>query len=157
MHSRQEVLAELSKIQESELVNRLVSFASTDTILFLPDSAEARKAVTIANQILQTKFVISEGIEVLGVNSLQDNQVKQYLEHVSFNKLALVYLTATELRSVLLGILFAEGKVSIESAFACAFYEELSQQHCWGCLPEMLQKQQGIKNRLKLMQEWFGA
>ncbi|MBR1374418.1 hypothetical protein IJ556_08235 [bacterium] len=144
-------------MQESELIDRLVSFVSTDTILFLPDSAEARKAVAIVNRILRTKFVISEGIEVLEGNSLQSSQVKKYLEQVSFDKLALVYLTAMELRSVLLGILFAEKGIGIEDAFACAFYEELSQQHCWGCLPEILQKQQSIKNRLKLVQEWFGA
>lgn len=49
-----------------------------------------------------------------------------YLRQLDDDKLSILYLTATELRSVLLGILFAERIASAEAVFRLAFVRSWS-------------------------------
>lgn len=58
----------------------------------------------------------------------QKEKMTAYLRQLDDDKLSVLYLTATELRSVLLGILFAERIASAEAVFRLAFCEEQVQQ-----------------------------
>ena len=142
-----DIFTKLEK-QKSELVKRLVSFVVTDTILFLEESLEAKKSLQQANELLKTNFVMNKGLEVSKKNIAQVPAVEDYLKKSLAKKVAYIYLAATEIRSVLLAILLAEGKTGKEEAFDCAFFEELTEQKKWGTMPESLQRQQAIKNRL---------
>ena len=143
--------------QKSELVKRLVSFVVTDTILFLPESAEAKKCLELVNDLLKTSFVMNKGLEISKKDILQVSVVEDYLKKALKRKVAYIYLAATEVRSVLLGILLAEGKISNEEAFDCAFFEELTEQKKWGTMPESLQRQQAIQNRLDELESFMNA
>jgi len=150
----EDIFTKLEK-QKSELVKRLVSFVVTDTILFLPESLEAKKCLQQVNGLLKTSFVMNKGLEISKKDILQVPMVEDYLKKSSERKLVYIYLAATEVRSVLLAILLAEVKISNKEAFACSFFEELCEQKKWGTMPESLQRQQAIKNRLDELESFM--
>ena len=122
-------------------ISVLVKFAETDTLLYLPDDLDAgilrdaAAAVEQANLLSNTAFVMTKGLSVIAANALQKEKI--------------LYLTATELRSVLLGILFAERIASAEAVFRLAFCEELEQQKQWGTDEATVMRQEDVKRKLK--------
>lgn len=145
----------LLKAQRDELIGRLISFVAGDTILFLPKDSGCDEKIDLVNQILGSRFVGADGIDVLSENLLQEEKLKAYLNACSVEKQAFIYLAATELRSVLSAVLMAEKKVSLEDVFNLAFYEEISQQKKWGIMPEVEERHQVIKSQLKALERWF--
>ena len=140
--------------QRGELVKRLVSFVSTDTILFLSECQIAENMLRLVNNLLCVDFVMAEGLNIPPKNLVQTEIVERYLLSSSAKKTALIYLVATELRSVLLGILWAENKASNDEVFDCAFFEELQEQKKWGKLPEIEAKHLEIRNKLADWEMW---
>lgn len=137
----------------------LVSFVLTDTLLYITDNLAKQdcgknvyNAVCLANSILNTKYECCNGIIVLSANESQQAKLRKYLDEISLEKFCVVYVVATELRSVLLGILFAEQKIKIEEAFDLAFFEEIYEQNNWGCLDEITKNHNEIKNKLKCIE-----
>ena len=135
----------------------MVKFAETDTLLYLPDDLDAgilrdaAAAVEQANLLSNTAFVMTKGLSVIAANALQKEKMAAYLRQLDDDKLSVLYLTATELRSVLLGILFVEGIASAEDVFRLAFAEELEQQKRWGRDEATVKRQAEIRRKLK---EW---
>lgn len=152
----EDIFTKLEK-QKSELVKRLVSFVMTDTILFLPESLEAKNCLVLVNEVLKTDFIMNKGLEISKKDSLQVPVVEDYLKKSSKRKVAYIYLAAIELRSVLLSVLLAEGKINNKEAFDCAFFEELTEQKKWGTMPESLQQQQAIQSRLNELESFIDA
>lgn len=152
----EDIFTKLEK-QKDELVQRLVSFVLTDTILFLPESLEAKNCLQLVNELLNTHFVMNKGLDVSKKDVLQVPVVEDYLKKSAKRKVAYIYLAATEIRSVLLAILLAENKISKSEAFDCAFFEELSEQKKWGTMPESLQQQQAIQSRLNELESLINA
>lgn len=113
-------------------ISVLVRFAETDTLLYLPDDLDAgilrdaAAAVEQANLLSNTAFVMTKGLSVIAANALQKEKMAAYLRQLDDDKLSILYLTATELRSVLLGILFAERIASAEAVFRLAFVRSWS-------------------------------
>lgn len=138
----------VNKEQRSELLERLVSFVCHDTILYLPEEQMAKEYLSVANAFLDAHFEMCNEFVTKENNILQKNKIEKYLNKLSATKLTGIYLLATELRSVILGILLAEDKIGIEEAFACSFTEELAEQKKWGTLDEITQKHIEIKERL---------
>ena len=149
----------LMQVQEAakmkhELVSLLVPFAATDTLLYLSDvlnektQKEVDDAIKSANEIMGTKFVPVLGVEVCRQNIEQQEIVRQYLEKTDDYRFAVVYLTATELRSVLAGVLLANRALSADDVFWLAFAEELAQQERWGKDEETKKRQQAIKQKI---------
>ena len=142
------IVSFMNNIQKSELIDRLVSFVCHDTILYLPENQTAKKYLVLANTFLGTHFQMCDTFATDDVNVLQKDEVKVYLNKLNTSNLTGLYLAATELRSVLLGILLTEKEISIEEAFACRFAEELKKKKKWGTLDEITQKHIEIKERL---------
>ena len=149
----------LTQVQEAakmkrELVSLLVPFAATDTLLYLSDVSnektqkEVDDAIKSANEIMGTKFVPVLGLEVCRQNIEQQEIVRRYLEKTDDYRFAVVYLAATELRSVLAGVLLANRVLSADDVFQLAFAEELAQQERWGKDEEIKKRQQDIKQRI---------
>ena len=136
-------------------ISVLVKFAETDTLLYLPDDLDAgilrdaAAAVEQANLLSNTAFVMTIGLSVIGAYALQKEKMAAYLRQLDDDKLSILYLTATELRSVLLGILFAERIASAEAVFRLAFCEELEQQKQWGTDEATVMRQEDVKRKLK--------
>jgi len=141
--------------QRDELISKLVSFVAGDTILFLPKASGCDEKVKSANEILGSRFERTDGIAVLPENLLYGDNIKAYMDSCSVKKQTFIYLVATELRSVLSGVLMAEKKISLEEAFNLAFYEELGQQKKWGIMPEAEEKHQAVKTQLQALEQWF--
>lgn len=141
--------------QRDELICKLVSFVASDTILFLPKGSGSEDKIKLANEILGSRFIATDGIEVLEQNLSCAEKVKVYLDNCPVKKQVFIYLAATELRSVLSAVLMAEKKIHMEDAFKLSFYEELSQQKAWGVMPEAENRHQAIKSQLKALERWF--
>ena len=152
-NKQKEILEAVMQIQKSELVKRLVSFVCGDTVLYLFDSPLASKSLLLVNHILGTSFTFSQGIEAVAVSSEQIEKLEKYFENLPIEKVALLYLVATEMHSVFLGILFVENRLTIEEIFNCAFYEELQQQKKWGTMPEVITLHNETKSYLQWLQE----
>lgn len=149
----------LMQVQEAakmkqELVSLLVPFAATDTLLYLSGvlnekmQKEVDDAIKSANEIMGTKFVPVLGLEVCRQNIEQQEIVRRYLEKTDDYRFAVVYLAATELRSVLAGVLLANRVLSADDVFQLTFVEELAQQERWGKDEEIKKRQQDIKQRI---------
>lgn len=133
------------------LTDTLLLFVKTDTILFaFNEECEDCfiRFVSVANEVLNTAFILTRGIEIAEVNQEQDKMVRVYLEGLSVQKFALVYLAAIKVRSVLLGVLFAEGQINSDEVLNTAFFEELWQQKKWGDMAEIKERHNTIKNEL---------
>ena len=136
-------------------ISVLADFAETDTLLYLPDNLaintlkDAMTAIGQANVLSGTSFVMVKDFSVVDVNGMQREKMKSYLRRLADEELAVLYLAATELRSVLLGILFVEGKASADTVFRLAFCEELEQQKQWGIDETVIIRQKDIKLKLK--------
>lgn len=136
-------------------ISVLVKFAETDTLLYLPDDLDAgilrdaAVAIERVNLLSNTSFVMTKGLSVIAANAVQKEKMTAYLRQLDDDKLSVLYLTATELRSVLLGILFAERIASAEAVFRLAFCEEQVQQKQWGTDEATVMRQEDVKRKLK--------
>lgn len=135
----QEIIGSIHECRD-EIVLRLLDFSATDTILYLSSCVSNKEILTcldrtidLVNQILLTKFEEVEGLEVSAINLAQKKQLRSFLAKLDDETLAIVYLVATELKSVLLGCLFLYRVFSVKDIFNLAFAEELEEQSKWGC------------------------
>ena len=154
--SIEDIIAKTEK-QKNELIERLVSFVCHDTILYLPEYSAAKKYLCTVNAFLNTDFQMCEAFTTAEINFLQKNKLTDYLDKLSACKLAGLYISATELRSVLLGILLVEKKLDVDEAFACGFAEEIEEQKKWGQIEETIQRHTLIKERLKCAERMINA
>ena len=150
----QEVICSIHE-RRGEIVLRLLEFSATDTILYLKECISdkhtlncLKRAIYLVNDFLQTKFEEVSGLEVSVVNLAQKEQLRTFLNKLDDVSLAVVYLVATELRSVLLGCLFLCRVFSVKDIFNLAFAEELEEQDKWGCDDCIRQKHTEILEKL---------
>jgi chaperone required for assembly of F1-ATPase len=148
-NNTEDIVFYLNKMQKGELIERLVSFVCHDTILYLPENPFAKKYLAIVNTFLGAQFCMCDTIATDECNVSQKDKIERYLEKLAFSKLVGLYLMATELRSVLLGVLLAEKQLSIKEAFECSFFEELEEQKKWGKLEEIKQKHTEVMKHLE--------
>lgn len=146
MHNSENL--EISVNRKDELINHLVSFASTDTLLFLPQDKSVVSAVQTLNDAINTVYVLSYGIEVLSQNVRQSERIKQYLEKLSCDDVFFIYQISKELHSVLLAVLLKNKLLTLQQVFDLAFYEELCQQKVWGKTEEIVKRQTDIWDKL---------
>ena len=133
------------------LTKALLYFVQTDTILFAFNEDCQKKLtpfVAKANTILNSSFNITMELNPPNINQKQKNKLFSYLERLPLHKFATLYLTATETRSVLLGILLIENTINVDTLLQLAFFEELYQQKHWGQIEETTEKYFLIKNKI---------
>lgn len=122
-----------------EIVVRLLDFSATDTILYVRECISDEKrlrcldsAIQLANTFLQTKYEEIFELEVSGVNLAQREKLKVFLDKLDNASLVVLFLVVTELKSVLLGVVFLYHAFSVQDIFNLAFAEELEEQNIWG-------------------------
>lgn len=152
-----ETIIAVAEKQKSELIERLVSFVCHDTILYLPENENAKKYLRLANNLLNTDFQMCQAFTTAEINVLQKDKMVKYLAGLNSSKFAGLYIFATELRSVLLAILFTEKKLSVDEAFICSFTEEIEEQKKWGILEEIEQQHATVRARLKDAEKMINA
>jgi len=158
-------IAELiQKIAEdrNNIISAMLEYALTDTILFWnkkDDLFERQKKqwepyTVWANEEIGAKFSPTEGLST-------DNTVgeitalESYLRKTDARKLALAYLFARELRSVILGLAVVQKKCSVEDAFSAAFLEQNFQEEKWGTDEFSLEKSNSIKKALNQLKNFI--
>ena len=125
----------------SEIIERMVNFSLTDTLLFRsPDAVELieeeRKVwdpiVDWAKEKMATDFKTSESLEVPVENNASLPRLQVFLESLSDKELVAFYEVSKITKSVLLAAAFVKRKVNAEDTFKAAFLEEIWQADKWG-------------------------
>ena len=76
------------------------------------------------------------------------------MENLSDRELTAVFLTATKVKSVLLGLSILSGK-SADDIINAAFLEDLYQNEIWGFDTEAIEKRKQIKEEIILIKDWI--
>ncbi len=161
MSDKQNILEIVQQVamKKSGLVSVLASFVATDTVLYLRQLSDenikkkAERAVVQVNDIMHTRYVTVCSLDVIGKNQAQREKTEIYLQGLKDKIFAILYLMATELRSVIIGVLFVNKKITIQDAFQLAFAEELEQQRYWGADSFTKQRQKDIMDKLMKLEE----
>lgn len=151
-----QILQEVEKNRAS-LTKALLYFAQTDTILFAFNAECQQKfssLVTQVNTILNSSFSTTLDIIPPKINQQQTTNLLSYLEQLSLNKFTILYLIATEIRSVLLAILFIEKNIDTNALIQSAYFEEIYQQNLWGKNSEAETKYNLIKNKISELEQF---
>lgn len=149
-------LFEITKEQQNELINQLVSFASTDTLLFLPSDHKITTILNLVNTCISAEYRLCKGIDVPKQNLQQEKVLKKYLQTQNEKNITFIYQAGKELHSVLLAILLSQRLLDYKQAFELAFYEELNQQKIWGKPNETIERQQTILQKLEQLDKEYG-
>lgn len=147
---------QITESQKNELINQLVSFALTDTLLFLPPNIQATKALKAINGYLSTEYIPCRDFNIPHQNTRQSAKLEKYLHTLKRQDIAFIYQIGKDLHSVLLSILLAEHLLEKQQAFELAFYEELLQQETWGKTEEIIKKHQTILQHLEYLDKQYG-
>lgn len=156
-------IVHLVAMKKPELVSVLASFAATDTILYLGQLSDenvkkkAEQAIGCANGIMHTQFVATCSLGVEKENLIQQRKAEIYLQGLDDEIFAVLYLVATELRSVLIGTLFVNQKITAQEAFQLTFAEELEQQRRWGKDDVVKLRQKDIMDKLTELEAIINA
>ena len=127
-----------------EIIERMVNFSLTDTLLFRnPDAedliAEERQVwdpiVEWAKKNMDADFKTSESLQV-------------FLEKLSDKELAAFYQTGKITKSVLLAAALVKKQITADEAFRAAFLEEIWQADKWGHDAEADQRREVIRQEL---------
>lgn len=124
-----------------EIIERMVNFALTDTLLFRsPDAEELieeeRKIwdpiIKWAEQNMEADYVTSESLEVPLENNASLPRLQVFLESLTDKELAAFYEASKITKSVLLAAALVRKRITADDAFKAAFLEELWQADKWG-------------------------
>ena len=140
-----------------EIIERMVNFSLTDTLLFRnPDAedliAEERQVwdpiVEWAKKNMDADFKTSESLEVPMENNASLPRLQVYLEKLSDKALAAYYQTGKITKSVLLAAALVKKQITADEAFRAAFLEEIWQADKWGHDAEADQRREVIRQEL---------
>ena len=151
----QKIICSVSEHRD-EIINRLLNFSATDTILYLRGAGcdqsillLVQKAIDMVNNILNSNFEEVDGFVVSDINQKQKDILKKYLFDMDDQTLTILYFVALELKSVLLGILFVSRSLAVQDVFNLSFAEELEEQKKWGGDETIAKKHSEILENLK--------
>ena len=81
--------------------------------------------------------------------------LKNKLSNLNDNELTAAFLTATQLKSVILGLSLLNKRISVEKVFKAAFLEEIYQNELWGSDKEAVEKRKSVKSELRKIKEYL--
>lgn len=149
-----------------EIIERLVNFSLTDTLLFRnPEAAELvaeeekiwNPIIEWVQQSMDTKFATSESLEVPLENNASLPHLQVFLESLSDKELAAFYQASKITKSVLLAAALVKKRVTAEEAFQAAFLEEIWQADKWGHEEEADRRREVIKKELEDVEVFLAA
>lgn len=123
----------------SETIENMCRFLQTDTLLFWSDNEalfEYQKkhwqpVLDMLNAVFKLDLQTTTGLTPPD-NKHVVHEFSRCLNNMSDNELTGCFLAASEMKSVLLGLLLAKKEISASEAFKNAFLEELFQNQSWG-------------------------
>ncbi|MBR1825851.1 MAG: hypothetical protein IJ770_04615 [Alphaproteobacteria bacterium] len=122
-----------------ETIEHLGRFLLADTLLFWSDKAGLnayqkkhwRPILNDLNTVFKLDF--KETISLIPAkNTNSEKKFVQLLNTLSDKELTACFFAASEMKSVLLGFLFAKHKIAEKDALEAAYLEELYQNRFWG-------------------------
>lgn len=145
-----------------ETIENMRRFLQTDTLLFWSDEPElyARQQkcwqpiLDMLNGVFKLDLQTTTGITPAENNSAEAEFVR-HLNKMSAKELTGCFLAASEMKSVLLGLLLTTQKLTTEEAFAAAFLEELYQNQAWGEDAAALNARAKTKAQLEKITEYL--
>lgn len=146
----------------AETVDNICRFLDVDTLLFW-DEKEDLSAYQIKYwQPLLHKLKTEFGLDMqtttgllLTENEKNTKKFSHILQSMSNKELTGCFLAASELKSVLLGLLFAKQKISAAEAFQAAYLEEIYQNQFWGEDVAALNARKKSKELLENIEEYL--
>lgn len=150
------------KQHRAETIDTICRFATTDLLLFWDKKEDIyERQQKIWRPLLDnTEKQLSTDIKISYSLRVPDNKVylaalKNRINELSDKKLTTAFLTATQLKSVILGLAILDKQMNVEEIFNAAFLEELYQNELWGTDEEALQKREQIKVELQKIKEYL--
>lgn len=150
------------KEHKNETIETILKFAKTDLLFFWSDNKEVfllqKKIWQKFLDDLQNKSKVN--INVSKTLQVPDNKdfcrwLENELKAMTAKKLTAEFLTATQLKSVILGLAMLEKEISVAEIFNAAFLEEIYQNKKWGVDDEALQGRKQIKSELQQIKEYL--
>lgn len=145
-----------------ETIQNLCRFATTDVLLFWNDEEDIfalqkkcwQPILDSLNNVFKLEFITTTELNV-PENEASINKLKHILNDLTDKELTGCFLAASEIKSVLLGLLLAKQKIPPSEAFSAAFLEELYQNKFWGKDPAALNLQEKTKQHLYKIAEYI--
>lgn len=150
------------KQHRGETIETMCNFAQTDLLFFWSDNPEVyagqKKIWQPFLDLLQAESKAL--INVSKTLQMPDNEkyllwLKSKLQKLSGTELTAVFLAATQMKSVILGLSLLNKKTSVDDIFKAAFWEEIYQNELWGTDEEALQKREQTKAELQKIWEYL--
>lgn len=139
------------------VIEKLVKYSLTDMLLFWGTNEELFKCqkekwtpiLTWAKENLETKFQITQTLDVPAQDSHSGERLKLFLESLTDKELTAFYYAALNMRSVLLAAALVKGRISAQEAFETSCLEELWQAEKWGTDNEASARRNELKKELE--------
>ena len=162
MSNLKQALKDIENSRE-DIINRLVQFVTTDTLLFWSPKDELKaEQKNVWEPYLRwfgrktgASLNPTESINVDDKNTSSLEKLKQYLLTLRTEELAALYFASTELNSVILGLYFALENIDIQKIITAAFLEEKFQAIRWGENLPAEEKYREIADRLSDLRHTF--
>lgn len=146
---------------KDDVINKLIDYVRTDTLLFWSPNNELKSMqekvwlpyLSWFKQKTLTDFKPSEGLDILPSNISSSEKIKYYLQNLSDIKLACLYFSTLELRSLILGLAFVEKFAPANDIIRAAFLEEKFQESKWGENNLLEYNLKAISDNLSLLED----
>ena len=122
-----------------EIIQRMIKFLQTDTLIFLSNSDTL---YSVQKEQWQPLLDIAKEVFELNINQTTtlcppnhekaEKVLAKVLEKLTLKELTVGFLAAMETQSVIIGLLLAKKQINAAEAFEKAFMEELYQNKIWG-------------------------
>lgn len=147
----------------NEIIDALLKLSTTDFLFFWGTQRELVERqeklwapiVKWLEDALNTKINQTDTLNVPKQSEGSGARIRQFLNGLSDKELAVYYVAALTLRSVLLAAAFVKRKINTEQAFNAAYVEELWQNEGWGTVDEAQARQKEIKDELNLLEKFL--
>lgn len=146
-----------------DVIDRLVQFAPTDSLLFWGNNDELIKKqeqlwnpiLNWANREINAKYITTRYLNVPEQDPYSLSNLKNFMENLSDKELAAFYLAAVNTKSELLAAALVKGHITAEQAFDAANLEELWQSEHWGRESTSEQRRQDLKRELHDIEQFL--
>ena len=150
------------KDHRDETIETMLRFAATDLLLFWSDNSDVNARQLKLWQPFLKCFEKESGAEIKITQSLEipNNEqcflwIKNKLDNLSDKELTAVFLMATQVKSVFLGLSILNKEISIDNIFNAAFLEDIYQNESWGIDKEAFEKREKVREELNTITDWL--
>ena len=115
-----------------EVIQKLVDFSFTDTLLFWSDDTKIKKiqeekwapVLFWFSKKFNIKLEKTDKLDVPEGNQRYRNEMEAVMDRLPIKKLTAFYFISVRLKSTLLALAMVEGQISAEEAFELSYLEE---------------------------------